>query len=99
MDETAVTRELQALRGAVQALEAGQEDLVRAIGELAPLLGTVIEELRQLSQAASAEDPASDLGPKLRRLAEAVDGNTAAVTALLRQLPARLAEEGAGPPA
>ncbi|PWC26741.1 hypothetical protein [Teichococcus aestuarii] len=98
MNETGVTRELQALRDEMRALEAGQDSLVRAIGELAPLLGTVIEELRQLSQAASAEGLASDLAPELRRLAEAVDGNTAAVTALLRQLPIPPAED-AGPPA
>ncbi|PHK93442.1 hypothetical protein CR162_18380 [Pseudoroseomonas rhizosphaerae] len=99
MDATRLSQELGALRDQVSALEAGQDNLVRAIGELAPLLGTVIEELRLLSQAASAEGPASDLGPELRRLAEAVDGNTAAVTALLRQLPVSPAEEGAGPPA
>ncbi|MBI0436169.1 hypothetical protein [Roseomonas sp. KE0001] len=99
MDATRLSQELGALRDQVSALEAGQDNLVRAIGELAPLLGTVIEELRLLSQAASAEGPASDLGPELRRLAEAVYGNTAAVTALLRQLPVSPAEEGAGPPA
>ncbi|PWC26663.1 hypothetical protein CR165_21895 [Pseudoroseomonas aestuarii] len=87
------------MRDSVRALEAGQDSLARAIGELAPLLGTVIEELRLLSQAASAEGPASDLGSELRRLAEAVDDNTAAVTVLLRQLPISPAEEGAGPPA
>lgn len=99
MDATKLTLELEVLRDSVRALEAGQDSLVRAIGELAPLLGTVIEELRLLSQAASAEGPASDLGPELRRLAEAVDDNTVAVTALLRQLPISPAEEGAGPPA
>ncbi|KAA2211589.1 hypothetical protein [Teichococcus oryzae] len=99
MDATRLSQELGALRDQVSALEAGQDSLVRAIGELAPLLGTVIEELRQLSQAASAEGPASDLGPELRRLVEAVDGNTAAVTALLRQLPVPPAEEAPGPPA
>lgn len=99
MDATKLSLELEALRDSVRSMEAGQDNLVRAIGELAPLLGTVIEELRQLSQAASAEGPASDLGPELRRLAEAVDGNTAAVTALLRQLPVSPAEEAPGPPA
>ncbi|WP_141563287.1 hypothetical protein [Teichococcus rhizosphaerae] len=97
MDATKLALELEALRDSVRSMEAGQDNLVRAIGELAPLLGTVIEELRQLSQAASAEGPASDLGPELRRLVEAVDGNTAAVTALLRQLPVSPAEEAPGP--
>ena len=51
-------------------------------------LGTLTVEVEKLSKAAG-EEPKSDIGAVLRKMADALERNTAAVTQLAAQLTAR----------
>jgi hypothetical protein len=64
------------------------EAQTQALNYAAEAIGTLVVEVAQLSKAAS-EEPKSDIGIVLRRLAEAVEQNTAALHHLVAQTAAR----------
>lgn len=63
--------------------EATTQAILRALGEVGDLLGTVLIELHRIAQAVDKELPADNLGDLLRNLTRAVEGNTRATEALV----------------
>jgi ABC-type transporter Mla subunit MlaD len=71
----AASEERADIREAIQAQTA-------AIGINTDTLGTLIEEVAKLTEAATKEPPSSDLTAQLKRLADGLAANTAALEAL-----------------
>ena len=74
-------------------LEQAQASTVRAVALVRGVMDTLVLEVARLADAVDREPPGDNLGELLRRLTQAVEGNTRAVEALValtapRQIPA-----------